>query len=92
MVAIPAVLESGEKTQFCSSLLDPKETMTMTVTLRDKDMNMTLLQMTSSEDFHNCQVFEVGASVNLYITGIVENDIIEIDLKLFKHRCFSRCL
>uniref|UniRef100_A0A3Q3XBL7 Alpha-macroglobulin receptor-binding domain-containing protein n=1 Tax=Mola mola TaxID=94237 RepID=A0A3Q3XBL7_MOLML len=42
MVAIPAILESGEKTQFCSSLLDPKETMTMTVTLRDKDMNMTL--------------------------------------------------
>lgn len=74
MVAIPAILESGEKTQFCSSLLDPKETMTMTVTLRDKDMNMTLLQMTSSDEFHNCIEFEVGASVNLLFTRIVEDD------------------
>ncbi|TKS81464.1 Ovostatin -like protein 2 [Collichthys lucidus] len=59
MVAIPAILEAGAETKFCASLLQPNETLVMTVTLMSQDENTTLLQKTSSEEFHTCVPFKV---------------------------------
>ncbi|XP_027136076.1 alpha-2-macroglobulin-like [Larimichthys crocea] len=59
MVAIPAILEAGAETKFCASLLQPKETLVMTVTLMSQDENTTLLQKTSNEEFHTCVPFKV---------------------------------
>ncbi|KAF3847191.1 hypothetical protein F7725_020219 [Dissostichus mawsoni] len=58
MVAIPAVLEAGAETKFCASLLQPNETLVMTVTLMSEETNTTLIQQTSSEDFHICTQFK----------------------------------
>ncbi|KAF3847192.1 hypothetical protein F7725_020220 [Dissostichus mawsoni] len=57
MVAVPAVLEAGVETKFCASLLQPNETLVMTVTLMSEETNTTLIQQTSSEDFHICTQF-----------------------------------
>ncbi|KAI9548108.1 hypothetical protein NQZ68_013128 [Dissostichus eleginoides] len=57
MVAIPAVLEAGAETKFCASLLQPNETLVMTVTLMSEETNTTLIQQTSSEEFHICTQF-----------------------------------
>ncbi|XP_055082249.1 alpha-2-macroglobulin-like protein 1 isoform X1 [Periophthalmus magnuspinnatus] len=57
MVAIPAILESGAQVKFCASLMKPNESLTMTVTLRSPDLNTTLFQKESDEDFHNCHHF-----------------------------------
>ncbi|XP_068601521.1 alpha-2-macroglobulin-like [Brachionichthys hirsutus] len=54
MVAIPAVLEAGVEAKFCASLLQPNETVVMTVTLKDT----TLLQQISNEEFHVCVSFQ----------------------------------
>lgn len=62
MVAIPAVLEAGAETKFCASLLQPNETLVMTVTLMSQEKNTTLLQKTSSEAFHSCEQFQVSSS------------------------------
>ncbi|XP_027136663.1 ovostatin homolog 2-like [Larimichthys crocea] len=59
MVAIPAILEAGAETKFCASLLQPNETLVMTVTLMSQEENTTLLQKTSSEEFHTCVPFKV---------------------------------
>ncbi|XP_041850344.1 pregnancy zone protein-like isoform X2 [Melanotaenia boesemani] len=65
MVAIPAVLEAGAETRFCASLRQPSETLVMTVTLRSQDMNTTLLEKTSSEEFHECILFPVPLVKNI---------------------------
>ncbi|XP_041665327.1 alpha-2-macroglobulin-like [Cheilinus undulatus] len=64
MVAIPSVLEAGAGTQFCASLLKPNETVVMTVTLRSKGGNMTIIKETSSQDFHSCFIFMVPPGDN----------------------------
>lgn len=61
MVAIPAVLEAGAETKFCASLLQPNETVVMTVTLRSQDKNTTLLKQIISEEFHACNHFQVSS-------------------------------
>ncbi|KAG7222464.1 hypothetical protein INR49_016233, partial [Caranx melampygus] len=58
MVAIPAVIEAGAETKFCASLLQPNETMVMTVTLMSEEKNTTLLKQTASEEFHTCTHFQ----------------------------------
>ncbi|KAK5929742.1 hypothetical protein CgunFtcFv8_010956 [Champsocephalus gunnari] len=68
MVAIPAVLEAGAETKFCVSLLQPNETLVMTVTLMSEETNTTLIQQTSSEDFHTCTQFT---------TPSVEDDVVQ---------------
>ncbi len=60
MVAIPAVLEAGAETKFCASLLQPNENLVMTVTLVSQEKNTTLLQKTSSKEFHTCTQFKVS--------------------------------
>lgn len=64
MVAIPAILEPGES-KFCASLLEPNEVMTMTVSLKSKELNTTLMQMGSGQEFHECRNFEVRWRVEL---------------------------
>ncbi|XP_030601195.1 alpha-2-macroglobulin-like [Archocentrus centrarchus] len=58
LVAIPAVIEAGAETRFCASLLQPSETLVMTVTLRSTEENTTLLTHTSNEEFHTCTQFK----------------------------------
>lgn len=59
MVTIPAVLEAGAETQFCASLMQPNETLVMTVMLTSKEKSTTLLQKTINTEFHNCVQFKV---------------------------------
>ncbi|KAM7413678.1 hypothetical protein PAMA_020858 [Pampus argenteus] len=59
MVTFPAVLEAGAETQYCVSLLQPSETLVLTVTLMSQEKNTTLLEKTSSIDFHSCFHFKV---------------------------------
>uniref|UniRef100_A0A673C520 Alpha-2-macroglobulin-like n=1 Tax=Sphaeramia orbicularis TaxID=375764 RepID=A0A673C520_9TELE len=60
MVPIPAILEAGTQAKFCASLLQPNESLTMTVTLRSKEMSTTLLQKMSEDEFHTCAEFVVN--------------------------------
>ncbi|XP_030601186.1 alpha-2-macroglobulin-like isoform X2 [Archocentrus centrarchus] len=67
LVAIPAVIEAGAETRFCASLLQPSETLVMTVTLRSKEENTTLLTHTSNEEFHTCTEFKAPLVGNVKI-------------------------
>ncbi|KAL6103005.1 a2ml1 [Pungitius sinensis] len=64
MVAIPAVLQAGAETKFCASLLQPNETLVMTITLKSSERNSTLLTKTSSTEFHSCTQFVVPLAQN----------------------------
>ncbi|KAM4628384.1 alpha-2-macroglobulin-like [Polymixia lowei] len=61
MVAIPAVLEADSETKFCASLLQPNETLALTVTMISPEKNTTLLQETSNAEFHRCVQFKAPA-------------------------------
>lgn len=84
MVAIPAVLEAGAETKFCMSLLQPNETLVMTVTLTSQEKNTTLFQKTSSKGFHTCTQFEVSSRDGLSVisTTFFENVLIKIQHSL----------
>ncbi|XP_038548739.1 alpha-2-macroglobulin-like [Micropterus salmoides] len=69
MVAIPAVLEAGAETKLCASLLQPNESLDMTVTLMSQEQNKTLLKKTSSEEFHTCVQFQVP---------LVQNEVVQM--------------
>ncbi|XP_030601189.1 alpha-2-macroglobulin-like isoform X2 [Archocentrus centrarchus] len=58
VVAIPAVIEAGAETRFCATLRQPSETLVMTVTLRSREKNTTLLTHTSNEAFQTCTQFK----------------------------------
>uniref|UniRef100_A0A3Q0S768 Macroglobulin domain-containing protein n=1 Tax=Amphilophus citrinellus TaxID=61819 RepID=A0A3Q0S768_AMPCI len=58
LVAIPAVIEAGAETRFCATLRQPNETLVMTVTLRSREKNTTLLTHTSNEAFQTCTQFK----------------------------------
>uniref|UniRef100_A0A672JGA0 Alpha-1-macroglobulin-like n=1 Tax=Salarias fasciatus TaxID=181472 RepID=A0A672JGA0_SALFA len=60
LVPIPAVLEAGAETTFCASVMEPNETLTITVTLVSAEENITLLTHTSDKDFHVCRQFQVS--------------------------------
>ncbi|XP_039678890.1 alpha-2-macroglobulin-like [Perca fluviatilis] len=74
MVAIPAILESGAETKFCASLLQPSETLEMSVTLMSQEANTTLLKETSSQEFHTCTKFKVP----LVQDEVVQNFVVEV--------------
>uniref|UniRef100_A0A8C9XGA6 Alpha-2-macroglobulin-like n=1 Tax=Sander lucioperca TaxID=283035 RepID=A0A8C9XGA6_SANLU len=74
MVAIPAILESGAETKFCASLLQPSETLEMSVTLMSQEKNTTLLTETSSKEFHTCTEFKVP----LVQDEVVQNFVVEV--------------
>lgn len=60
-MAIPSILEAEGESRICASLLNPNETLTMTVSLRSLELNITLMQMVSRQEFHMCREFEVRA-------------------------------
>lgn len=60
MVAFPAVLQTADMAKLCASLLQPNETMSMTITLMSQEDNTTIFQLVSKEEFHTCIEFEVG--------------------------------
>lgn len=62
MVAIPAVVEAGAQTRFCVSLLQPSETLVMTVTLISQEKRTVLFEKTTSTEFHICVQFQVSFS------------------------------
>ncbi|XP_008296526.1 alpha-2-macroglobulin-like [Stegastes partitus] len=64
MVTFPAVLEAESETKLCASLMQPNETLHMTVTLMSNHLNKTLLQRTAKEDFHDCVHFMTPAVAN----------------------------
>uniref|UniRef100_A0A8C9X650 Alpha-2-macroglobulin n=1 Tax=Sander lucioperca TaxID=283035 RepID=A0A8C9X650_SANLU len=74
MVAIPAILESGAETKFCASLLEPNETLEMSVTLMSQEANTTLLKKSSSKEFHTCTEFKVP----LVQDEVVQNFVVEV--------------
>ncbi|XP_069577560.1 alpha-2-macroglobulin-like [Brachyistius frenatus] len=59
MVTIPAVLEAGAQTKFCTSLLQTNRALVMTVSLVSKNKKTILLQETSDTQFHTCTEFQV---------------------------------
>ncbi|KAM8768605.1 alpha-2-macroglobulin-P-like [Acanthopagrus schlegelii] len=58
MVATPAVIEAGAQTKFCASLLQPSETLVMTVTLISQEKRTVLFEETTSTEFHTCVQFQ----------------------------------
>uniref|UniRef100_A0A667ZFY2 Alpha-2-macroglobulin bait region domain-containing protein n=1 Tax=Myripristis murdjan TaxID=586833 RepID=A0A667ZFY2_9TELE len=70
MVAIPAVLEAGADTQFCASLLQPNETLLMTVTLTSQAENRTLLTEKADTDLHTCVKFKVPMVQNQEVRNL----------------------
>ncbi|XP_040046628.2 alpha-2-macroglobulin [Gasterosteus aculeatus] len=64
MVAVPAVLQAGAETKFCASLLQPNETLVMSVSLKSSERTTTLLTKTSSTEFHSCTQFVVPLAQN----------------------------
>uniref|UniRef100_A0A8C9XKJ1 Alpha-2-macroglobulin-like n=1 Tax=Sander lucioperca TaxID=283035 RepID=A0A8C9XKJ1_SANLU len=74
MVAIPAILESGAETKFCASLLQPSETLEMSVTLMSQEKNTILLKKSSSKEFHTCTEFKVP----LVQDEMVQNFVVEV--------------
>lgn len=59
MVVIPAVIEAGAESKLCASLLQPNETLVMTITLISQEKKTDLFQKTSSTEFHTCVQFQV---------------------------------
>uniref|UniRef100_A0A673XI82 Alpha-2-macroglobulin-like n=1 Tax=Salmo trutta TaxID=8032 RepID=A0A673XI82_SALTR len=58
MVAIPAVIQAGSEAKLCASLLQPNETLVMTISLMADGQNKTLLHETSDQEFHRCFQFQ----------------------------------
>lgn len=73
-VLCPAVLESGEPTKVCMSLIKPNETVAVTVTLTSKGQNLTVLSgTTTAADIHICKEFMVnrtGGGKYMYIVAV----------------------
>lgn len=67
MVAIPAVIEAGAESTFCASLLQPNETLVMTITLISQEKKTDLFQRTSSTEFHSCHQFQVTSLENSFV-------------------------
>uniref|UniRef100_A0A671UYU7 Alpha-2-macroglobulin domain-containing protein n=1 Tax=Sparus aurata TaxID=8175 RepID=A0A671UYU7_SPAAU len=67
MVAIPAVVEAGAQTRFCVSLLQPSETLVMTVTLISQEKRTVLFEKTTSTEFHTCVQFQENEVQNLKV-------------------------
>uniref|UniRef100_A0A3Q3LRP5 Alpha-2-macroglobulin-like 1 n=1 Tax=Mastacembelus armatus TaxID=205130 RepID=A0A3Q3LRP5_9TELE len=64
------VLEAGAQARFCASLLQPSETLVMTVSLVSGQKSITLLKKTSSRAFHDCTQFKVSSRVRLLFTWL----------------------
>ncbi|KAK6296814.1 hypothetical protein J4Q44_G00329560 [Coregonus suidteri] len=60
MVATPAVIQAGSEAKLCASLLQPNETLVMTISLIANGQNkiFSLLQESSDQEFHRCFQFQ----------------------------------
>ncbi|CAB1348782.1 unnamed protein product, partial [Coregonus sp. 'balchen'] len=58
MVAIPAVIQAGSEAKLCASLLQPNETLVMTISLIANGQNKSILQESSDQEFHRCFQFQ----------------------------------
>uniref|UniRef100_A0A8C7WKP8 Alpha-2-macroglobulin-like n=1 Tax=Oncorhynchus mykiss TaxID=8022 RepID=A0A8C7WKP8_ONCMY len=58
MVAIPAVIQAGSEAKLCASLLQPNETLVMTISLIANQQKKILLQESSDQEFHRCFQFQ----------------------------------
>uniref|UniRef100_A0A4W5JGR5 Uncharacterized protein n=1 Tax=Hucho hucho TaxID=62062 RepID=A0A4W5JGR5_9TELE len=58
MVTIPAVIQAGSEAKLCASLLQPNETLVMTVSLIADGQSKSLLQESSDQEFHRCFQFQ----------------------------------
>uniref|UniRef100_A0A673XZA9 Alpha-2-macroglobulin-like n=1 Tax=Salmo trutta TaxID=8032 RepID=A0A673XZA9_SALTR len=58
MVAIPAVIQAGSEAKLCASLLQPNETLVMTISLIADEQSKILLQESSDQEFHRCFQFQ----------------------------------
>ncbi|ROI15093.1 Alpha-2-macroglobulin [Anabarilius grahami] len=81
MVTFPAVIESGSDAKLCATLLNPQESLTMTVSLLDDKNGMTqLVKECSSKPPHRCFSFKAprvhGESV--------QNLKVEVQGKVFR--------
>uniref|UniRef100_A0A669E3M3 Alpha-2-macroglobulin domain-containing protein n=1 Tax=Oreochromis niloticus TaxID=8128 RepID=A0A669E3M3_ORENI len=94
LVAIPAVIEAGAETKFCASLLQPGETVVMTVTLMSREENTTLFTHTSNEEFHTCTQFKVSSLRWVMIHLVISNfkkgtqSMRKVMIKAYKARTF----
>uniref|UniRef100_A0A3P9PFK9 Alpha-2-macroglobulin-like n=1 Tax=Poecilia reticulata TaxID=8081 RepID=A0A3P9PFK9_POERE len=68
LVTMPAVLEAGAQTKLCASLMEPNETLTMTVTLTSQEQNTILHEKTSGKEFLECMQFQVPSVENEEVT------------------------
>uniref|UniRef100_A0A6Q2WZP8 Alpha-2-macroglobulin bait region domain-containing protein n=1 Tax=Esox lucius TaxID=8010 RepID=A0A6Q2WZP8_ESOLU len=57
------VIPAGLEARFCASLLQPKETLVMTISLIDDEQNSTLLRESSDQEFHRCFQFQVSPTL-----------------------------
>uniref|UniRef100_A0A4W5JDS9 Alpha-2-macroglobulin-like n=1 Tax=Hucho hucho TaxID=62062 RepID=A0A4W5JDS9_9TELE len=58
MVAIPAVIQAGSEAKLCASLLQPTETLVMTISLIADEQSKIILQESSDQEFHRCFLFQ----------------------------------
>ncbi|XP_029570814.1 alpha-2-macroglobulin isoform X2 [Salmo trutta] len=58
MVATPAVIQAGSEAKLCASLLQPNETLVMTISLIANEQIKILLQESSDKEFHRCFQFQ----------------------------------
>ncbi|XP_042152490.1 ovostatin homolog 2 [Oncorhynchus tshawytscha] len=58
MVAILAVIQAGSEAKLCASLLQPNETLVMTISLIVDEQSKILLQESSDQEFHRCFQFQ----------------------------------
>uniref|UniRef100_A0A8C7KSQ2 Alpha-2-macroglobulin-like n=1 Tax=Oncorhynchus kisutch TaxID=8019 RepID=A0A8C7KSQ2_ONCKI len=58
MWPIPAVIQAGSEAKLCASLLQPNETLVMTISLIANEQIKILLQESSDQEFHRCFQFQ----------------------------------
>ncbi|XP_070684725.1 alpha-2-macroglobulin-like [Pempheris klunzingeri] len=94
MVTIPAVLEAGAETKLCASLLQPNESVVMTIT---QEKNTTLFQKTLSREFHDCIQFkaplvqnEVVQEFEVEVRGLTfySRQVMKVMVRVYQPRTF----
>ncbi|KAM6959281.1 alpha-2-macroglobulin-P-like [Aplochiton taeniatus] len=72
-------MEAGSEVNLCASLLQPNETLVMTVTLLSEQENTTLFQETSDTHFHRCFSFQAP----VVQADVMQNIKVEVRGKTF---------
>uniref|UniRef100_A0A8C8CYD6 Uncharacterized protein n=1 Tax=Oncorhynchus tshawytscha TaxID=74940 RepID=A0A8C8CYD6_ONCTS len=61
--SISAVIRADSEVKLCASLLQPNETLVMTISLIANEQNKILLQESSDQEFHRCFQFQVSPTL-----------------------------